>query len=248
MEEEVSLERVAAEVVAGARELAGAKGVLLVGSAATVTTAPNSDYDFLVMIDDDAAWPMPFRDGGRRAWIDEGGRQVEVAYNTIARLRRRSAEEEATGSCLRRDGLAHARILWVADDDMRALVAESQAVVAAGPVPMERQDVLWECYDLWNQLKDIEDRLMDRRVVQILAGPTFTQFIRFFFRLERCWQPRPRDMLTAVAAVDGGYHALCIEFLDAGSARAQYDALERMASHLSARHRLKFEAGYTSSR
>lgn len=248
MEEERSLERVAAEVVAGARELPGAKGVLLVGSAATRTTTPNSDYDFLVMIDDNAPWPMPFRDGGRRAWIDEGGRQVEVAYNTMGRMRRRSAEEEATGSCLRRDGLANARVLWAADDDMQALVAESQAVVAAAPPPMESQDVLWECYDLWNQLKDIEDRLTDRRVVQILAGPTFAQFLRFFFRLERRWQPRPRDILRTVAGIDRGCHERCVEFLDAGSAQAQYDALERVASYLSYRFGLTFEAGYTSSR
>jgi len=248
MEDEISLGRVAADVVVQARELPGVKGVLLVGSAATRTTTRNSDYDFLVMIDDNVTWPMPFRDGGRRAWIDEDGRQVEVAFSTIGRFRRRSTEEEAEGSCLRRSGVAKSRVLWAADEAPEALVAESQAIVEAGPAPMERQDVLWECYDLWNQLKDIEDRLTDRRVVQILSGPTFAQFVRFFFRLECRWQPRPRDTIKAVAEVDRGYHALCVEFLDAGSGQARYDALERMASYLSGRFGLTFETGYTSSR
>lgn len=247
MEDDTTLKRVAGEILAEAQRLPGLRGVLLIGSTATGTTTPTSDYDFLVMIDDGVPWPMPFRDGGRRAWIEDD-RQVEVTFTTIGRYRRLSVRETASGSCLRAVAAANSRVLWDVDDAIGALVSEARSIVEAGPPPMEQQDVLWECYELWNQLKDIEDRLTDRRVVQVLAGPTFTQFVRFFFRLERCWQPRPRDMLTAVAAVDGDCHALCGEFLDAGSAQAQYEALQRLAGYLSARFQLRFEAGYTSSR
>lgn len=248
MEDDISLERLAAGLVAEVRELPGVKGILLVGSAATGTSTPNSDYDFLVLMDDSAPWPMSFRDGGRRSWIEDDGRQVEVAYSTIGRFRRRSAEEAAGGSCLRWSELASSRMLWTADDVVAALIAESREAVAAGPPPMERQDVLWECFDLWNQLKDVQDRLEDPRVVQVISAPTFAQFIRFFFRLERRWQPRLRDALAELARVDSAFHTLCVDFLEARSPQAQHQALIRMSSHLSTRFGLTFEAAYTSAR
>jgi hypothetical protein len=248
MADDASLDRIADQVVAWARTLGGVCGVLLAGSAATGEMTANSDYDFVVVIDDAAPWPLPFRDGGRQTWIEDDGRQVEVAYTTVARYRRRCAEEEAAGSCWRRQGVARSRVLHSRDGSVESLIEEARRIAAAPPEPMPHQDVLWECYDIWNQLKDIEDRLQDEQTVRLLAAPLFAQLIGFFFRLDARWKPRPRDMLRVLAETDSPLHELAAAFLAAPSAAALSDALWQIARYLAESFGVKFEAGYVSTR
>src|SRR4051794_26418792 len=91
------LEEEIQRVITRAHELEGVVGVMLTGSAARGDMDENSDFDFLVLIDDAVPWPVPFRDGGRETYLDRTGRQVEIGFSTIARTRAKMAEGAARG-------------------------------------------------------------------------------------------------------------------------------------------------------
>jgi len=67
----MSLDAAIDRVTDRVKPIPGVMAVLLTGSAARGELLPNSEYDFLVLIDDGVPWPMPFRDGGREAYIDD---------------------------------------------------------------------------------------------------------------------------------------------------------------------------------
>ena len=244
----MSLQDAIDRTVERAGEISGVVAVLLTGSAARDELMPHSDYDFLVLIDDDVPWPMPFRDGGREAYIGEDGRQVEIGFGTLRRSREKIAETTAQGVPFRAEALVEGRMLVRHGDAVGWLVAEARTILEAGPPPIERQDLLWECYEVWNEMKDLLDVAADEPTAALIAPPLFEHLLRFYFRLDGRWLPRPKAMMARLAEANPGYHALAVGYVGAASTDKRTAALRAMMADLARRFDLVFEAGYTSTR
>jgi hypothetical protein len=80
-----------AELMAGKLNAAGARGVALVGSAATGTEHTASDLDLVALVDDDAAVP-------RNEVLADAGRLVTVAWTSPAQVRRDLRLPEGVGA------------------------------------------------------------------------------------------------------------------------------------------------------
>jgi predicted nucleotidyltransferase len=244
----MSLETAIGRVLQRGGEIPGVGAVLLTGSAARDELLPNSDYDFLILIDDGVPWPMPFRDGGREAYIDEERRQVEIGFSTFHRARTKTTESAAQGIPFRAQAFVEARVLARHGDAIDHLIAEARSTLGTGPPLLERQDVLWECYDIWNQMKDLQDVLDDPPTADLIAAPLFEHLLRFYFRIERRWLPRPKAMMRSLADANPEYLRLALSYVEAPSTLEQLAALQAMMGYLAQRFDLVFEAGYVSTR
>jgi predicted nucleotidyltransferase len=244
----MSLETAIERVLKRAESIPGLAAVLLTGSAARGELLPNSDYDFLVLIEDHARWPMAFRDGGRESYIDDEGRQVEIGFGSVKRARAKIAETVAVGVPIRAEALVEARVLLRRGDAIDVLLDEARSVLDAGPPAIEYQDLLWECYDVWNQMKDLIDVSSDDATAALIAAPLFEHLLRFYFRLERRWLPRPRAMMPALCDADPEYHALALAYVGSATAGERIATLQSMMDYLARRFDLTFEAAYVSTR
>lgn len=244
----MSLETAIDRTIKRVAPIHGVIAVLLTGSAVRGELLPHSDYDFLVLIDDAVPWPMPFRDGGREAYIDDEGRQVEIGYGSLRRTRAKIAETVAQGVPFRAEGLVEGRVLLRHGEAIEALIAEARTILADVPPEIDPQDRLWECYDIWNQLKDLQDVVDDAATAALVAPPLFDHLLRFYFRLERRWLPRPKALMRALEDTHAEYHALALVYVKAPTDGERVRALEAMMAYLARRFDLIFETGYASGR
>jgi hypothetical protein len=182
-------------IVKNVQSTPGAVALLLVGSAARGSMDPNSDWDFVCIVDDDVPWTRPYRDGGRKTFKATDGRQVELAFSSFSRLRRRIAEQSPEGIVATAEYLAEGLVVWLAgsDDGVRQLQAEARSIYNGRPDPIPADDLAWRCYDIWNRVKDVEDRLDDPVSGYYLAYLPYWGLVTLYFRLARVWLPRPKE-------------------------------------------------------
>lgn len=219
--------------------------LMLVGSTARGDRQKNSDIDFAALMLDEAPWPVPFRDGGRETFLDPDGVQVELAFTTLKRLRQRMLDEAAEGRRARCDWVEDARVLLGGGVEFEQLRAEGVRILAAGPPSLSESELSWNCYEIWNLLKDVEDCLAEPANAAQLARPAYDAMVRFSFRLHRAWGPRPKAVLSALQLVDPAFHLLASRFLLADRA-GPYASLLAMRRYLAGRFNLDFEAPYLS--
>ncbi len=228
------------------RDTPGLVALFLVGSGARGDVDPNSDWDFVAVIDDAAPWAKPFRDGGRETFPAPDGRQVEVMFATAGRLRRRMTEQAVAGIIATAEFLAEGRLAWSSGSPAVALQAEAQALHKSRPAPIQEHDLQWRCYEIWNQVKDLEDRLDDSVSAYYLAFLPFWNITTLFFRLRREWLPRPKAVFPCLGRLDPALYDLCGRFDRARTSRARLRILDAMMRHLSDSFDVRFGEFYTS--
>lgn len=228
------------------RDTPGLIALFLVGSGARGDLDPNSDWDFVAVVDDKTPWPKPFRDGGRETCSAPDGRQVEVMFATAERLRTRMREQGAAGIIATAEFLAEGRLVWSAGSAGAVLQKEAQSLHRSRPGPIPQHDLQWRCYEIWNQVKDLEDRLDDPVSAYYLAFLPFWNLTALYFRLAREWLPRPKAVYPRLAKLDPDLYGLCERHGTARTSRARLDILRRMMRHLSRRFDVRFGEFYTS--
>jgi hypothetical protein len=220
--------------------------LLLVGSAARGEMQKNSDWDFVAVISDDVPWPKPFRDGGRETFAAPDGRQVEVAYRTVGSLQRRMAEQAALGLKPFAEMLAEGLPIGEMSDSVRVIQSEARGILSKAPDPLPAGDLSWRCYEIWNQLKDVEDCLDDPLTSFYLSQLAFWNMVTLFIRLSGGWLARPKAVFAQVKGLDAGLHGMCGRFAAATTPQDRYEILCAMMDDLSRRFSLTFDAYYTS--
>ena len=225
----------------------GLIGLLLVGSAARGEMQKNSDWDFVAVISDAVPWPKPFRDGGRETFAAPDGRQVEVAYRTADSLQCRIAEQAALGFGPFAEMLAEGLPVGEMSDTIRALQSAAREVLSKAPDPLPAGELPWRCYEIWNQLKDVEDCLDDPLTSFYLSQLAFWNMVTLFIRLKGGWLARPKAVFAQVKGLDAGFHGMCDRFAEATSPQDRYEILCAMMLDLSRRFSLTFDAYYTST-
>ncbi len=228
------------------RATAGIIGVFFVGSGARGHMDKNSDWDLVAVIDDSVAWPKAFRDGGRETFRAADGRQVEVMYSSAGRLRKRMAEQAGAGVIATAEFLAEGRLLFEADPIASDLQEEARSLWKSRPEPIPNHDLRWRCYEIWNQVKDIDDSLDDPVSASYLSFLPFWNISVLFFRLSRQWLPRPKAVFPTIRDIDADLYALCERFATGRSPRSRLGTLRAMMRHLARRFALDFEAYYVS--
>ena len=228
------------------RTTQGAIGPLLVGSAARGSMDRNSDWDFVCVIDDDVPWPKPFRDGGRETFASPDGRQVEVAFASVARLRKRMAEQANEGIIAIAEFLAEGAMIWATGSKAQALKAEARVMRRRRPGVISGHELQWKCYEIWNQVKDVEDTLDDRVAGYYLSFLPYWNLVVLYFRLARRWLPRPKAVFTEIQKVDVTLYRMCSEFANASSNGTRNRVLREFMEYLAREFEVEFERYYTS--
>jgi hypothetical protein len=237
------------EIIRGKAEAtAGTVALLLVGSAARGYLDNNSDWDFVGIVDDEVPWSRPYRDGGRETFAAPDGRQVELAFSSFARLRRRMAEQFSEGVIATAEYLSEGSVVWVAGSDVRwrELLAEARSMLEGRPDVISPDDLAWRCYDIWNRVKDVEDTLDDPVAGYYLSFLPYWSLVTLYFRLAQRWLPRPKAVFASIEDLDPALHSLCAEFAGHSSNRIRHGVLRRMMEHLETRFGIEFERYYTS--
>jgi len=224
----------------------GVIGVFFVGSGARGDMDMNSDWDLVAVIDDNVAWPKPFRDGGRETFRAADGRQVEVMYSSAGRLRKRIAEQAGVGVIATAEFLAEGRLLFEADPIASELQEKARSLWKSRPESIPDHDLRWRCYEIWNQVKDVEDRIDDADSAYYLSFLPFWNMVILSFRAGRYWLPRPKAVFPVLRDIDVDVYALCERFATARSPRSRLGTLRAMMRHLARRFALDFEAYYVS--
>jgi Nucleotidyltransferase domain len=223
----------------------GVIGVFFVGSGARGDMDRNSDWDLVAVIDNNIAWPKPFRDGGRETFRAADGRQAEVMYSSAGRLRERMVEQAGMGIIATAEFLAEGRLLFETAR-VSVLQGEARSLSKSRPEPIPDDDLRWRCYEIWNQVKDLEDRINDAVSAYYLSFLPFWNLVVLFFRVGRCWLPRPKAVFPVLRDTDSDLYALCERFATARSPRSRLPTLRAMMRHLARRFALDFEANYVS--
>jgi hypothetical protein len=226
----------------------GIIALLLVGSAARGYMEPNSDWDFVGVVEDEEKWSKPYRDGGRETFAGPDGRQVEVAFSSLSRLRRRIAEQSREGTNWTAEYLTEGLVIWpdAPDDRLRQLQAEARAILDGGPDAITQDDLAWRCYEIWNRVKDLEDAVADPVTGHYISLLAYWNLVTLYFRLAKEWLPRPKAMSPTVEALDPNLHKLCSEFAVASSNRAHHRVLRGMMELIEGCFGIVFESYYTS--
>jgi hypothetical protein len=226
----------------------GAVALLLVGSAARGSMDRNSDWDFVCVVEDDDPWTRAYRDGGRETFAAPDGRQVELAFSSFSRLRRRMSEQTPEGIIATAEYLAEGLIIWPAKPDTRVKQLQSQArsLYHERPLPILPDDLAWRCYDIWNRVKDVEDTLDDPIAGYYLSFLPYWSLVTLYFRLARRWLPRPKAAFSAIEELDPELHSLCTRFTSATANAARHAVLCDMMQHLAREFGVEFERYYKS--
>ena len=224
----------------------GLIGLLLVGSAARGEMQKNSDWDFVAVISDDVPWPKPFRDGGRETFAAPDGRQVEVAHRTDGSLRRRMAEQAALGFKPFAEMLAEGLPVGEMSDTVRVLQSEAREVLSKAPDALPAGDLSWRCYEIWNQLKDVDDCLDDPLTSFYLSQLAFWNMVTLFIRLSGGWLARPKAVFAQVEEFGPQFHEMCDRFAAAATPQDRYEVLRAIMDDLAQRFGVTFDAYYTS--
>ncbi|HUF54062.1 MAG TPA: nucleotidyltransferase domain-containing protein [Dehalococcoidia bacterium] len=228
-------------------ETPGVIGLLLVGSAARGEMSENSDWDFVAVIDDGVPWPKPFRDGGRESFQGPDGRQVEINYRTLSSLRGWTEEQAGQGVSAFAEMLGEGSPVGLQSPAVGALQDWARAILESGPPPLASSDLAWRCYEIWNQVKDVEDTLTADEVTSYyLAQAPFWGLTTLLIRLSGTWLPRPKAVFARVRDLDPEFFEIAQSCAVATTAGARYRALSEMMSRLAERFGLDFAAYYTS--
>jgi hypothetical protein len=223
----------------------GLVALFQVGSMVYQRIDPFSDWDFVAVVDDGAEWPKAFRRGGRETFGAPDGRQVEVMYTTAGHLIRRM-NEAATKGLAYASQFAKGRVLYERGSAASRVAEEARRILTKGPPTIDKHDLAWECFDVWNKLKDVEDYLDRPDTARWLSAAAFDSLLTLFFRLHRAWISRAKDRMDDVRAIDSAFHGCCVSYLRSRSPGGALIALNGMRRKLERDFGLRFDAYYTS--
>ncbi len=174
------------------------------------------------------------------------GRQVEIAFSSFGRLRDRMAEQATAGIVAIAEFLSEARVIYSANPDVPKLRSEARALLRRQPPPLAEHELAWRAYEIWNQSKDVEDRLEDPVAAYYLSFLAYWNLVSLYFRLTRRWLPRPKAVFSTIRDIDPDMYALSRRYTRGSSAPARYRVIRQLMEALSQRFGVKFERYYTS--
>lgn len=168
-------------------------GIVVAGSIVRGEAGPNSDLDVFVVHD------QPWRRREQR-WVE--GVPVELFVNPPQQVRRYFVNGHADGCPDTAHMFATGEPLEPVHPVIRDLVAEARDWLARSlePAPDQLESLRYAAVDLLDDARDII--ACDPVATSLLLADAVRQIIAYAFWKQRQFQPRRKDAVTALAAID----------------------------------------------
>jgi predicted nucleotidyltransferase len=189
-----------------------AVAIVVSGSIVRGNPDPRSDFDVFVIHRE----PWRLREQKRFHGVP-----AELFVNPPEALRRYMAgSEHASGRPSTAHMLATGCVVHAADPVVWELVAEARNRMTSPPVPTEEQLVRlrYEIADLLDDARDAAAR--DHVAAALLAGSVVQKTVSYAFRSRALFEPRRKDVATALADMDPEAGRLLGSYVDAPSVAA----------------------------
>lgn len=171
------------KIIKELKRIKNVKGYLLTGSRVFGKTAKNSDWDFFVLLKNDAPrW--------RKTWL-VGGEWLEIFCNDEKQIKEYFKNEKENGRGVTLFMFATGKIIQ--DDKMGILYKlqmQAKKQWRNGPIPLSKRGRQRIDYDIATTIQDLEDLQHDNNPDIFLINNAMDDFVKYYYRLSRIWLPR----------------------------------------------------------
>jgi hypothetical protein len=204
------------------RETYAPLGIVVCGSIVRGNPGPRSDFDVCVVHD------QPWRLREQRRFE---GVPAEIFVNTAAQYRRYFASQHAEAKPSTAHMLATGEVLEPASPAVHELVAEARAFMAR-PITVTPEQLTNQRYGAVDSLDDVRDLLAtDPAAAALILARVAQEIIAYAFASRSQFQPRRKDMVSALAGIDPEAAALVRRWATSTGPEA-FAAVEELAGHV----------------
>ncbi len=168
-----------------------AKAVLLTGSRALGKESKNSDWDFVVILENNSPrWRKTYKLNNE--WIEllcNSKEQIEKEFlKDLNEGRGATTYMFATGIIIKD----------TKDKILQRLVSKAKKNWSKGPKKLAKKEIELIGYQISTLTQDIEDCLDEENKASLLVSYAVAQFINYYYRLGNTWLIRPKDRLEDI--------------------------------------------------
>lgn len=176
------------EIITQLKKIKHYQAILLMGSRAIGQESKNSDWDFYIILKDGCTpWRKTWK--YKNTWI-------EIFCVDIKQMKKEFSQDLIEGRGVVTYMLATGYIVFdTPRNSLLNLTLIAKKNWNKGPRKLSKSDLNWINYDISTYLQDIEDCLMTNNPAYTIFNQAYNEFIRYYYRLNNVWLPRPKKRL-----------------------------------------------------
>lgn len=180
------------------------EGIIFSGSRLTGTQTKNSDYDFTVLISKGKSY--------YKIW-EYKGYMVDICCVTYDKAKEKDLVKTRTSNA-ELFILATGLIVFDKYGNMKKIQDESKKIWKSGPAKISKNDITEIGYAFKTYIDDLKSSVEKNIDCYYYQNYVIYNVVKFFFKLYREWQTRPRDIEQEIQRIDVRFWKL---FKDANS-------------------------------